>query len=684
MAKPWYSIKRSPPQASAGEGAAPAEILIYADIGENWWSESVTAQQFVKDLAALDATEITVRINSLGGSVPDGLAIFNALRRHPATITTVNDGMALSIASLILMAGDTVESAENAMTMIHAPWTYAGGNSADLRLAADQLDKWSEAMATSYCAKTGKPVDELMTLLTDGVDHYYTAAEALAEGWVDTVTAAAPAAAVASLRILAQSRFSPQNKTRAQARASVAAATNSQEQYMPGTNPAAEPKPTASNEAQIRAAALAEDTKRREEIRAAAAPFAQREGVTDLVAALCNDTTVSSAAANARILAHLAAGAAPAAGDIHTTEDETDKRIAAQVDALRVRAGLADPETRQRVQAGNPFRADSLLDLARASLDRAGISHRGMTKLEVAAAAFTISTGDFPVLLENTLHKVLQSAYATAPDTWRRFCSIGSVADFRDHNRYRVGSLSNLDGKNELGEFKNKTIPDGEKGSIRVGTKGNVINISRELVINDDLGALLGLADQLGRAAKRTIEADVYALLALNDGLGPNLADGKPLFDASHKNLGTGSALSVIGLDDDRQLLARQKDVSGNDYLDLRPAVLLVSLALGGTARVINASEYDPDTANKLNRPNMARNLFADIVDTPRLSGTRRYLFADPAIAPVIEVAFLDGNQEPYLESQDGFDVDGSRIKIRHDYGIAAIDYRGGVTNAGA
>ena len=114
------------------------------------------------------------------------------------------------------------------------------------------------------------------------------------------------------------------------------------------------------------------------------------------------------------------------------------------------------------------------------------------------------------------------------------------------------------------------------------------------------------------------------------------------------------------------------------------PQLLLVSLALGGTARVINASEFDPDTANKLNRPNMARNLFADIVDTPRLSGTRRYLFADPAIAPVIEVAFLDGVQDPYLEVQDGFDVDGARYKVRLDYGVGAIDYRGAVTNAGA
>ena len=92
----------------------------------------------------------------------------------------------------------------------------------------------------------------------------------------------------------------------------------------------------------------------------------------------------------------------------------------------------------------------------------------------------------------------------------------------------------------------------------------------------------------------------------------------------------------------------------------------------------------NPDTANKLQRPNMVNGLFRDIVDTPRLSGTRRYLFADAMEAPVLEVAFLDGSQTPYLEVQNGFDVDGARYKVRLDYGVGAVDYRGAVTNAGA
>ena len=117
------------------------------------------------------------------------------------------------------------------------------------------------------------------------------------------------------------------------------------------------------------------------------------------------------------------------------------------------------------------------------------------------------------------------------------------------------------------------------------GTKGNIINLSRQAIINDDLGAFVGLAATLGRAAGRTVEADVYALLALNSGLGPVMSDGKTLFHADHGNITTAAALTMAAVDADRVAMAQQKDVSGNDYLDLRPAVLLVPIGLGGTAR---------------------------------------------------------------------------------------------------
>lgn len=193
----WYDIKA---RANAA-GEQSAEVFIFGDIGESWWGESVTAADFVKEIAALDVDALTVRINSYGGSVSDGLAIYNALRRHKAAVTISIDGVAMSIASLIAMAGDTVEMAENAILMIHAPWGGLYGNSKEMRDYADVLDKMAGAMASSYCARSGKSIDDMLALLTDGDDHFYTAEEALAEGFVTHVTSALAIAASANKEI---------------------------------------------------------------------------------------------------------------------------------------------------------------------------------------------------------------------------------------------------------------------------------------------------------------------------------------------------------------------------------------------------------------------------------------------------------------------------------------------------
>ncbi|MFA6310604.1 MAG: ClpP-like prohead protease/major capsid protein fusion protein [Sterolibacterium sp.] len=679
----WYSIR-----ARAAEPRA-AEVFIYGDIGDSYWAETITAANFCKEIAALDVDQITVRINSVGGSVPDGLAIHNAIKRHKASVTTSIDGMALSIASLIAMAGDTVEMADNAMLMIHAPWTGIYGNSVQLRDQADVLDKWAEAMSTSYAAKTGKPAADMLALLTDGVDHYYTAAEAEAEGFVDAVIDALPIAASGVVPQASLSRFRslPGNQA---AGIPAAAAAITQEKSMSKEETLAAGQATAAHQAEITAAAaaattaaLVADKQRRTDIEGAFAKFSQAEGIQAVLKTCLDDHACTVETANAKLLAHLGASSTPIAGNhVVTLEDETDKFRVAATSALVVRAGFSTAEQRAAVRA-NPYRGYTLLDLARNCLARAGIKTDGMDKMQLVAAAFTQSTSDFPVLLESTMHKVLQNAYGKAALTWNRFCAIGSVSDFRAHNRYRTGSFGVLDSVGQNGEFKNKSIPDGEKASITAGTKGNIINLNRQMVINDDLGAFVGLANSLGGAAARTVEVAVYALLAENSGLGPTMSDTHPLFDAAHSNVGSSAALAMAAIDADRVIMASQKDVSGNDYLSLTPSVLLVPIGLGGTARSVNGAQYDPDTANKLQKPNIVNGLFSDIVDTPRLTGNRRYLFADPSIAPVLEVAFLDGQQEPYLEMQDGFDVDGTRYKVRLDYGTAAVDYRGAVTNAG-
>lgn len=683
----FYKIKA---KATQGEVQASAEILIYAPIGDSWWEETVPAKQFIKDLNALDVKDITVRINSVGGSVPDAIAILNALQRHPANITTINDALAASAASFILMAGDTIEMADNAVLMVHGPWTYAAGNSTEMRKVADMLDTWAEAMASSYAKVTGKTKEETLALLKDGEDHWYTADEALTEGYIHNITSGLAIAASLDRQVISaniRKQFfktaDVNQSTENQVVNTVAAATtNSQEKDdMPQAQAQAAvdtTKPSNKTEAEIKAETLKQEQDRRSAIIADFKPFSSHEGMADIQAACLDDVNCSVDEANKKILAKLAEGATPIQGrNVVTVQDGRDKMIQAKADAIMARAAIAGI----KIDAANPYRGMRLMDMARASAEAAGFDTRGKDSRQIVAAAFTQSTSDFPVLLENVLHKTLQTAYAVAPDTWSRFCKIGSVSDFRAHGRYRTGSIGSLDSLNELGEFKNKTIPDGEKGSITAGTKGNIINLSRETIINDDLDAFVGLAQTFGRAGKRTIEQAVYALIAAN----PTLEDGIALFHADHDNIAaTAGAPTVTTIESSRVAMASQMDVGGNDYLDLRPAIWLGPIALGGQARAVNDSQYDPDSNNKLQRANIVGGLFRDVIDTPRLSGTPWYMFADPNDAPVIEVAFLDGIQEPFMEMENGFDVDGARWKVRLDFGVAAIDFRGAVKNAGA
>lgn len=173
----WYEIK--------AQGADTTEVFIYDIIGEDWFGDGVTAKGFLEELAAINTPNISVRINSPGGNVWDGVAIQNALVRNSATVTAHIDGLAASVASLIAMAGDTVEMAENAMMMIHDPWAMAMGNAADLRDFADRLDKTADALANTYSTKTGKTTDEVRAAMR--AETWYTADEAVAFGLADEI-----------------------------------------------------------------------------------------------------------------------------------------------------------------------------------------------------------------------------------------------------------------------------------------------------------------------------------------------------------------------------------------------------------------------------------------------------------------------------------------------------------------
>lgn len=334
------------------------------------------------------------------------------------------------------------------------------------------------------------------------------------------------------------------------------------------------------------------------------------------------------------------------------------------------------------------FRGMSPVDLARQSLERRGVDTRGMDRMRMIGQAFTHrasnyqTAADFPVLMENVLSKVLLGGYATQANTWDRICKTDTVPDFRTSNRYRSASLPGLDVIAEHGEYKSGAIPDGAKYGIITKRMGKMFSLSREAIVNDDMGALTDIAMKLGQTAQRSIENAVYALINANAGLGPTQGDGQPFFHANRLNVnGTGSALTVDGVEADASVLANQKDPNAQDFIDLQPAILLVPRALRGTGLVINNAEFEP-TANKLQIPNKVRGLFREVIGTPRLTGTRRYIIADPL--DWIVVAFLEGyGNGPVLESQDGWRIDGVEWKVTIYANPQMGDAKGAVSNSG-
>jgi ATP-dependent Clp endopeptidase proteolytic subunit ClpP len=163
--------------------AKGTEILLYDEIG----FFGTDSSDFVNELKDKHkaGTPLSVRINSPGGSVLDGIAIYNAIARIEDDVTVHIDGVAASIASYIAMAGDKLVMASNAFLMIHNPLSLAGGDSEDLRRSADLLDSMRDTIANAYIAKTGKDTDEIINLMSE--ETWFTAQEAKDMGFADEI-----------------------------------------------------------------------------------------------------------------------------------------------------------------------------------------------------------------------------------------------------------------------------------------------------------------------------------------------------------------------------------------------------------------------------------------------------------------------------------------------------------------
>ncbi|UVW76794.1 ATP-dependent Clp protease proteolytic subunit [Pseudomonas aeruginosa] len=661
-AESWYSIK------ALSRGVA--EILLYDEIGV--WG--ITAQQFARELKALgDLSLISLRIHSPGGDVFEGTAIYNLLKNHPARVEAHVDGLAASMASVIAMAADTIYMPENAMMMVHRPWGIQGGEADDMRRYADLLEKIEGTMVAAYMAKTGKSEEDIKALLK--AETWMDGREAVEAGFADQLTEPLAAAAQLTSKRMKEFAHMPEAlKALMQPRASTPAAA------APTPSPAAptsKPAPAAPDEAAVRAQINAAENTRREGIRAVFQPFAASHG--EMLNEVLLDSSVTIEQAQAKLLASLASGATPSAGP--SGSQGANSHVYAGNGNLvgdSVRASVLARAGLEEQQSDNRYNFMSLRELARASLVDRGIGVASYSPMQMVGLAFTHTTSDFGTILIDVANRSMLAGWDEAEETFQLWTKKGMLSDFKTVHRVGLGEFPSLRQVREGAEYKYVTVGSRSQ-PIALATYGEIFSITRQAIINDDMNLLTDIPRKMGMAAKATIGDLVYAILTSN----PALSDGKALFHADHKNLQTGasSALSIESLSKAKTQMATQKtEVEGGKprTLNIRPAFVLTPVALEDKAKQIIRSASVPGAESNSGIENPIRN-FAEVIGEPRLddnSATAYYLAARQG-SDTIEVAYLDGNELPYMEQQQGFTVDGVATKVRIDAGVAPLDFRG-------
>jgi hypothetical protein len=334
-----------------------------------------------------------------------------------------------------------------------------------------------------------------------------------------------------------------------------------------------------------------------------------------------------------------------------------------------------------RHQLSEPSRRYSYatpVDMARELLTLRGESTMGLSPATLITRALH-TTSDFPIILGDTVGRVLRDAYQAAPAGVRRLGRQTTARDFRTVNKLMLGEAPLLEKLNEHGEIKAGTMAEARE-AYKVETWARKIGITRQVLVNDDLGAFSDLARRMGQGAAETEARVLVDLLEANTGNGPKLSDNKTLFHADHGNkAGSGAAISDTTLSAARLALRTQKGIEDR-IIRVTPKNLLVPPALETDAEKWLAT-VAPAKAADVNPFSGSLSLVVE----PRLSSaTRWYVTADPGEIDGLEYAYLSGNEGPQVESRSGWDVDGVEIRVILDFGAGFVDHRGWFMNAGA
>jgi len=361
--------------------------------------------------------------------------------------------------------------------------------------------------------------------------------------------------------------------------------------------------------------------------------------------------------------------------DMYVGGANPEQRSVAMSEALAARIDntiAPSPMARRYVGLGLP-------ELARAFLAENNVAVTGLGRSAIVSQALNTrgigglhATSDFSTVLSGAVGMVLRRAYDAAPSGLKPIARQVHLDDFRARTFATMSGFSGLEKVGEHGEFKRGTIQDSGE-SVRLETFGKVFGLTRQAIINDDLGAFAEMPRRLGIAAA-AFEADQLAsLLASN----PLMSDGKALFSADHGNVASpASSLSKDALSAARKVMRGQRDDAGQ-LIGVGPKWLVVGPELETAAEELMAAITPTETGEV--QPIRLR-----IAVEPRLPGFAWYVAADPAEVDGLVFGHLASEPGPVVEHRVGFDVDGLEIKVRLDFGAAFIDWRSWYRNAGS
>ena len=434
-----------------------------------------------------------------------------------------------------------------------------------------------------------------------------------------------------------------------------------------------------AKDAGVTAGIKAEQT-RQLEVRSVFKPFEKQLGdnYSTLLDASLTDVSQDVAKVREIVMAKLGENVEPVETRAVTIEHDNTAFRAAISDAISMRAGtVPDDGVKDQDRVGRNFAGYNLREMARKELERGGVNTARMDTMTLIGRSF--SSTDFPTILADVANKSVLRGYDQAPDTWRAWCNIGSVSDFKPNRRVNLSSFSSIP---EVGEGEGYGYGQvTEQGAtIQITKYGKLFRITREAIINDDLSLFSTIPSKMGQAMSERVGTIVAGVLTSNGNF-----NGSALFSANRNNIATvADKPTVKTIDAMRIAMQAHKDASGETTLGIRPSYMVVPSALETQARLIISTEFDPDGATS-SVPNPMRGAVEVIVDhrLDDASTTQWYLVAGK-VYDTVEVVFLDGNQNPYMEQITEHTVDAISYKIRQEVAAAAMDYRGLMRNNGA